>query len=863
MSNPFLSRRAALLSLASLPLLATSSLAQELSDDPFIRAMQNEEKSRDAAIIEAQKLAQEEAKKKATQTRFDPRISDPALRSDNQLNDELSGDTGILTNEMAYEGKSISNVQVRYLSKAKNIPMERLLDIISTKKGMKYSATRANEDIERLVEKGLVSPDTILVVTPNGDSVNVLFEVRSAATLAGIAFQGNTFFDNYDLMEVVTDDTKHRTPILASGKMIHDRDLAAAREAILTYYYEARFPDTKVTWTEQPSAAKGGYRDIVFHIEEGKRVELVDVEFVGNTQFDSAQLQQVMKTQEKGAFFFWTGSGRINRNQMEDDLTAIVDHYRNFGYLRARVTKVDQANYGTEDHQKIRLTVHIDEGPRYRINQVSFDGNKIFTHDELEPALSMIKGDIYSLKKVADDITMVRDYYGSKGHADAMIRPDITEVGVDDEGVRLINIKYAITEGGSYRVGRVNIRGNTTTRHHVILREIPIKPGEPLNSVDLETARARLRNLGYFDNVQLAQSASSTAGYRDVNVTLRERRTGDLRFGVSFSTSSNLAFFVNVTQSNFDVRGFLNGVFVGGGQRLTLAANIGTDYQTASIFLLEPWFLDRKLAFGNEVYFSSSDYLSDYYQQKNFGYSVSLRHALSPASSIKAEYRIERYDLDPSGSAPSYYQENTGTFNRSHLSLSYTYDTRDAIITPRSGGHFRANVGYSGPGSTVQTVAVGAEGSYFYNSFWDTIFSVKFNMQTVDTINSDETVPIFESLYLGGPQDLRGFRYRDVGIVDPLIAGDETIGGKSSFFMQLEMTVPIVETIRMAAFMDFGFVHAGSGDFKPELWAADIGIGVRMNLPMGPLAADIAFPIETNNAIDEGMQFQFYADYEY
>ncbi len=855
MSNPFFPRRVALVSLAALPLLTTSSFAQELSDDPFIRAIQNDQKAKDAAIIEA--------RKEADKAPFDPRISDPALRSDKETNAALSGDTGILTNERVYEGKPISSVQVRYLSKARNVPTERLLDVISTKKGMPYSAVRANDDIERLVEKGLVSPDTILVVTPNGNSVNVLFEVRSATTLAGIDFTGNSFFDDFDLMEVVTDDTQHRTPIIASGKMIHDRDLAAAREAIIKYYYEARFPDTKVTWTERPSAAKGGYRDIIFHIEEGNRVEMVDINFVGNKQFDSTQLRQVMKTKKKGALFFWTGSGRINRDQMEDDLTAIIDHYRNFGYLRARVTKVDYPNYGSKDHQKLHLTVHIDEGPRYRINKVSFEGNKVFNHDELEPALSMIKGDIYSLKKVGADITLVRDYYGAKGYADAMVRPDITEVGVDDKGVRLININYKITEGNSYRIGRVNIRGNTTTRHHVILREIPIKPGEPLNAVDLETARARLRNLGYFDDVQLAQSTSSTAGYRDVNVSLRERRTGDLRFGVSFSTSSNLAFFVNVTQSNFDIRGFLNGVFVGGGQRLTLSANIGTDYQTASIFLLEPWFLDRKLAFGNELYFSSSDYLSDYYQQKNFGYAISLRHALNPESYVKAEYRIERFELDPTGGAPSYYLANTGTFNRSHLDLSYTYDTRDAIITPRSGGHFRANLGYSGPGSTVQTYGAGLEGSYFYNGFWDTIFSVNFSMQTVDTVDSNETVPIFESLYLGGPKDLRGFRYRDVGLIDTLIAGDETIGGNSSFYMQLEVTVPVVETIRMAAFLDFGFVHADSFDFAPELWAADVGIGVRMNLPMGPLAADIAFPIASDNAIDEGMQFQFYADYEY
>ena len=158
---------------------------------------------------------------------------------------------------------------------------------------------------------------------------------------------------------------------------------------------------------------------------------------------------------------------------------------------------------------------------------------------------------------------------------------------------------------------------------------------------------------------------------------------------------------------------------------------------------------------------------------------------------------------------------------------------------------------------------MGLSGSYYYNSIWDSIFSINFGLQTIDTIDSDKEVPLFERCYLGGPSNLRGFRFRDVGMINEKLAGDETMGGNSSFYTQLEVTVPLVESMRLAFFVDAGFVHEDSFDFRPTEWAADYGIGLRINLPMGPLAVDYAIPFEANNAADDSGQFQFYVDYKY
>ncbi len=857
-------KRRALVLLGIATTLSAFALAQTDAGDPFLEALSDEEDKQEQAAAQAKDEKQalaKAAKQRAAAAANDPyanipieELLHPTLGAVRRAEKLLGGDTGILSQEMAFEGKTISRINVRFLTAQRNVPTQRLINQISLKAGMPYSSVRANADLERLIEEGLIASDARISVYPEGSKVRVVFEVGSANLVGGVGFVGNRMFDQDDLRDEIK---------LRSGRMVNDKDIAAAREALLKYYHEARYPKVKIGWEEHRTSAPQ-YRDIVFTINEGPRGEIVDIKFQGNKQFDGEQLRRVMKTQEKGMLYFLTQSGSYSEAGLEDDLDALIKHYRNFGYLRAQVADVKYYNVGTPAHEKLRMVVTINEGPRYRVRRVGFQGNRVFNHQQLEPALSMIGGDIYSLKKVSDDMRLVRSYYGSKGYADAHVRPDIVEAGYDKKtGMYNIDIVYKVEEGRPYQVGRVNVRGNTKTRPHVILRELPLKPGAPLNSVDLETARRRLRNLGYFENVSVSQTASITPGYRDVNINVTERRTGDLRFGVSFSTDSSVALFATVTQANFDIRGFTNGVFVGGGQRLTLSANIGTEYQTASLFLLEPWFFDQKLAFGNEIYFSSSDYLSDYYSQKNYGFATSLRRSLSDEASVKLEYRLERYEIDATGDAPSYFVENSGAFNRSHLELSYKYDTRDAVILPRKGGHIEALLGYSGPGSTVQTYSAGLTGSYYYNSVWDSIFSVKFGMKAVDTVDSSETVPLFEACHLGGPHDLRGFRYRDVGIVDELRAGDETIGGNSSFYAQFEVTVPIIETLRLAVFADVGFVHAGSFDFAPELWAADVGIGLRLNLPMGPLAADFAIPVASDNAIDDGAQFQFYANYAY
>ena len=613
-------------SLIATPLLAISLstlYAQGDTNDPFLDAMLHDNASArtteavttapdqakgEEKAAESQTAQQDRAQRANTPGRLIKTSTDTKLIGQEAAMRELGEATGlgIFTDATAYEGRRVTGVSIRYTHGQRTVPDQRLLDVIQTSVGSKYMSSRVNDDLERLLEKGLVGNNARVAVEPSGGGVHVVFEVEPAGVMGGVGFTGNHRYGAKKLREV----TK-----LNSGGVINDHDLSRARAEILKLYHDAGYPDVRVSW-RHTSTARQGYQDVIFDVQEGREVRLQRIRFSGNKQFDSQQLRQMMKTKQRNIFHWIDDSGNIDREQLEDDMQEIIRHYRNYGYLRATITKVDYSSQsGKTGPQDLNMLVHINEGPRYRVRHVSFRGNTVYSSKQLEPGMSMLDGDIYSLQKVSDDSTMIRRYYGAKGYADADVRPDINEVAVEKDGTRVVDICYAITEGNSYRVGRINVRGNTKTKPYVILRELPLKSGQNFNSVDLETARRRLENLGYFDGIDVSPAASSIPGYRDININVHERMTGSFTFGVAFSSVENVYLYANAVQSNFDIRGlFGRGSLVGGGQRLSVQGKLGFDYQSASISLTEPWFLDRKLEFGNELYFSNSSYMSDYYR---------------------------------------------------------------------------------------------------------------------------------------------------------------------------------------------------------------------------------------------------------
>ena len=283
--------------------------------------------------------------------------------------------------------------------------------------------------------------------------------------------------------------------------------------------------------------------------------------------------------------------------------------------------------------------------------------------------------------------------------------------------------------------------------------------------------------------------------------------------------------------------------------------------------LVEPWFLDRKLALGGELFYRQSNYFSDYYEQTNAGGAISLRKPLGDHGSLKLEYRLEQVKIDVDAGTPptSELVTEDGSFMRSAMALNYVYDCRDSLIQPRSGHKLDAGITFAGIGGDVNTFGFSVQGQKYWNLKWDTVLSISGEIASVDSTNGDK-VPIFERMFLGGGRTLRGFKFRDVGPRDTPGTTGEAIGGRSLGYVSCEYTIPIIETVRAAVFYDMGFVNAASWDLSPSDLYSDIGFGVRLKLPISPmpLALDYAIPMSVpNKEADSGGQFNFYLLYQY
>ncbi|WP_367874786.1 outer membrane protein assembly factor BamA [Luteolibacter sp. Populi] len=754
------------------------------------------------------------------------------------------------------EGKNVSEVAIRYVGPP-NVDEARLRSYISTRAGETYRSEKVDNDIKSLYESGNVD-DVRVLAEPAGESLKVIFEVTTRGTVVEVGFTGNS--------PKFSDTKLAKESKLKVGGSLSDEAILTAKRNLETYYRGYGYPDVTITTRTQPSQSGQGYA-LIFIIDEGGKNEIRDIRFEGNTKFDTRTLRKQMKVKEKGWFSWFTKSGRFEVDQLDSDVAAVLDYYKTRGYLRASSPGVRR---DPVDDGRVDLVIPINEGEKYTVAGVGFSRITVFKPEELYPALTLNSGDGYSSKKMRADIKMIRSYYGSRGYADATVAPE-----TKDAGPNQVTIFYRVTEGSFYRVGRVNIEGNTKTKDKVIRRELPLKPGDNFNTVELETATARLKNLQYFeDNIQV-DAAPGRGGYRDINVLVEEKRTGSISAGVGFSSIDSIVGFVNLEQTNFDL--FNPWSFTGGGQRFAMNLRLGAERTDFSVSLVEPWFMDQKLALGGELFYKDSQYYSDFYEQTNAGAEIFVRKPLSDKASFRVGYRLENVSVDlessvrtlsatsvGKGGPPSLLLGDDGDFLRSALSANYVYDSRDALIETRSGHKIDigATLGGTILGGDVDIFGLSIQGAKYWSLPWDSILSLNGELAFVDATSGE--VPVFNRVFLGGGRTLRGFEFRDVGPRDPVTG--EVVGGQSLGFLSAEYTVPVIDNIRAAIFYDLGFVNEGSWDPSPSDLYSDFGVGVRLKLPISPvpIALDYAFPIESPDpAADKDGQFNFYLNYQY
>ncbi len=736
--------------------------------------------------------------------------------------------------------KTVKDIRIIFNGPAA-ISESRVRSQMSTREGEAYADESVAQDIKNLFAIGAIVVGTKAEDVPGG--IRVTFTIAGGGTIGEVVFQGNTQYDNDKLTKEVG---------VKVGDPVDEAKLAAGQQKIRELYEKKGYGDINVTFqtSQMPQA---GFTRVVFAVGEGARGLVGDINFEGNSAIKSSDLRGKLSLKQKALWRVWRGkSGRISEQAIIEDTQAIEKAYQDQGYVYAKVTEVRR---DASDSKHMNITYVINEGGKYDVADIMLEGITVFTADELRPALKSVKGFAYSGSDVKDDEKMLGDYYGSRGYADARVLTSIIPAGTG-----LVNVVYRVTEGEKSYIRKINISGNSITQDRVIRRELPYAPSEELNTVKQEAGKKRLQNLGYFSQVDLRNNETEQPGYKDVDLAVTEQSTGTVNFGAGFSSIDSLVGFLDLTQTNFDIGGWPH--FRGAGQRFNLGVKYGTKRRDFQMSLTEPYFLSQKLSFTTELFYRDLYYLSDVFDQQNYGGSFNFRKPLGEHSYLELGYTLQNIkiqNIDEEASPEIKAEE--GDFLQSKIDLSWVHDTRDSVYITRSGHKLELGALMSGSflGGDASVYGLNATASQFFNLPWDTILSVDGSIKTVDTWGDGERVPIFERLFLGGANNLRGFDYRDVGPKDQT---GEPLGGLTSAYASIEYTFPIMEKVRGAVFYDVGLVSGSAYDWGGTV-NSDIGIGLRLYLPIGPIRVDFGVPVQSDEFNDGSGQFNFNVGYKF
>ena len=735
----------------------------------------------------------------------------------------------------------IRSIDVEYTGPA-SFSKERILAQMRIKVGQLYSNEIVQEDIKALYRTGYIR-NVRIFAQPEGDGVKVTVAVQTQEVLREIEING---------AERVKPKRLRKEIKVRLNQAVNEQALEEARQKIIEIYQGKGYTDVSVEFRVEPIDEKRGTARVVFTVTEGVKGAISQIRFEGNAHINQKALRKQMKTRGRTLIYFMDKTGRLDEVQLEQDLDKIREYYQNHGFIDVEIKEVrkDRTPKGP-----MIITIVIAEGPQYHVRKLSITGYEHTTDARVRAFIKMKEGSVYSPKQLHDDAKAIADAYGSGGYVDLVITPEGTPAGP-----ALIDVHYLIEEGPRSFVNRVNIEGNTRTKDKVIRREVLVAPGDVFNTVRVDVTKKRLENLGYFAKVETYPEDTDIPGRKDLTILVQEKRTGSLSFGGGFSTVDKLVGFAELTQGNFDMFNWPS--FTGGGQKFRLRLQYGTERKDFVLAITEPYFLDRRLSLGGQVFYTEANYLSSVYDQRNYGISFELRKPLTTYMYGTLGYMLQAIDIfnvDPTSS--EFIQSQAGTNVESKLLGSLVFDSRDNPLLTRRGQRITLSPMIAGGflGGDTQIYAFDLEGSQYFRLPWDTILLINGEISTVSQWGSGNQVPIYERLFLGGSNNLRGFPFREVG---PQDQNGEPVGGQSMARTTIEWTFPIIEKARGALFYDMGFVNSEAWSFGFNHMASDVGIGLRLDLPIGPLRLDYGWPV-MRDGYNGGGHFNFNVGYQF
>ncbi len=744
-------------------------------------------------------------------------------------------------------GPTIRSIEIQYAG-PETVSRQKILANMRTQVGRPYSESSVEEDIRSLYATGNIS-NVRIFGEPQADGVKVIVVVAAKSQVSEVVVNGVSAFKPTKIRKEITTKV---------GATLNEATVEADRQKVIDYYHNHGFADATVT-VNTALDEKSGKARVEFTVSEGGKMIVRDIIFEGNDHASRKDLNKVVKTHRRTIMNFLTKAGRLDADQVDEDVTALRDYYQNHGFLDVRIDAPKLIHTG----QKVDVVFPIVEGPQYHVGRIEFAHAQVYTPEELAQDTKLKSGDIYSPAAVKADLKKLQDLYGARGYVDFQAGANTTPLGD-----HVMNLTYSMEEGNQSYVEHINITGNKRTKDKVIRREIALAPGELFNTPKVDASKQRLQNTNYFQKVDAYPVDTLVPGRKDLNVIVEEKRTGSFNFGAGFSSIDSLLGFAEITQSNFDLFNYPR--FTGGGQKFRIRIQYGVQRKDAVISLTEPYFLDYKLSLGGEIFYREANFVSNVYDERRYGFSLTTRKALTDFTAFRFGYKLEDVGIQHlTSNASDYIRNQVGSRLESQVNAGINYDSRDSVFLTRHGMKIDLSTYVDGGplGGATQIVGFDLEATRYFLLPWDTILTINGEAGVVSTWGGGDKVPIWDRLYLGGANNLRGYKYRYAGPKDNT---GEPIGGDTLLRGTIEYTYPIIDKVRGAVFYDVGYVNQNSYVFVPEKTIDgsgglnhDIGIGFRIDLPIGPVRIDYGIPLSKDQFLGSGGKFNFNIGYQF
>ncbi len=577
---------------------------------------------------------------------------------------------------------------------------------------------------------------------------------------------------------------------------------------------------------------------LTFHMDEGPKVKIRHIEFVGNKAIGDGALRRQMKDNKQQWWLsFISGRGTYQEAKFDDDAEKVAEYYRDHGYIKAVIGAPELKFLGDSSDKKTRwveLRIPVTEGRRYKVGEFTFAGNTVVKSDALRPMFKLKPGNFYSEKAIRKGLDKAREVYGSGGYFEFTGYPDLkprdepnpnepeapAAIQADppkaaEEGPPIVDVTMRMQEGKQYFVNRITFVGNTTTHDNVIRRELRLFEDGVFNTEALKYSIKRLNQLGYFKPLEGGkdvdvQKTPGAANKVDVKLKLEEQNRNQLTFGAGVSQFEG--FFGQLS--------FQTANFLGRGENLTLSLQAGSRAQNYQVSFTEPFLFERNITGGINVFKTDIRYIGQF-TQKSAGGVLTFGFPTGDFTRMFLNYSYERTrvtDLNTAYTDPAVLAANpylrdslligeNGERVVSKVVPSIVQNTVDNPIFPTSGHRYTLSMDLAGLGGNTNFYKPVVEGVWYWKQANRLTLGMRGQYAYIHTFTGSKDLPIFEKLFLGGEYSVRGFDIRTLGPQDPVTG--LVLGGNKSLLFNLEEMISIAGPVRLILFYDAGQVQPG------------------------------------------------------